>query len=550
VWQAYVFGFLDVRKAYDTVSREGLALRLVDLATPARVLSMVRAYYSDDSACVLLDGKRSGCFPLSLGVKQGDISSPILFSCYVNPVVELFDARPDLGVDLEDGMKRLSIQLFADDMVLMAESPAMLREMLKIMSDFIDGVRLKLSIGLKQSKSAVMVYGQSLVNHPVGVFSVCGDQIPIVSVYRYLGVMLHNEGSWEPQLAQLRSVAGKSLFQMRLAGLGKYGLPPRRGRDIIRTQINPAIEFASGVWLMDNVQTKSVVSIWNKAVRYAAGVPSFCSIDSVVGDMDLLEASVPSRWMQYRLVMWHKILRMDSQRLVRRCYELWRRPELVNNYNFNPNRNWHQRICQDLGSLHLNLVDCRDELVERSSESWKLQVRELILSQVTCPGWRKSMSVRPHLELYSSSVRDPVYEDYKPEGSDVVIRKKQSMFERYLDSGPDRHLRQFHMILRAGSLPLQTFRRSFYRCGGVEDSTVCFMCGLEDESISHFMNRCSAYDDLKARSPCVGPISRRRIVFFPSLASDEVALLFAMWRRRISTWRHTHPFQDPVQRLF
>ena len=170
--------FLDVVKAYDTVSRSGLALRLFELGTPAKLLALVREWYSDDSACVMMGGLRSDWFDLSLGVKQGDISSPILFSCYINGAVDLFNQRPDLGVDLGDGRKRLAIQLFADDMVLMAESGEMLSEMLDIITAFVDQVRLRLSTGLQQKKSAVMVYGSSVRDEfPLERFHVCGQQM-------------------------------------------------------------------------------------------------------------------------------------------------------------------------------------------------------------------------------------------------------------------------------------------------------------------------------------------------------------------------------------
>ena len=37
--------------------------------------------------------------------------------------------------------------------------------------------------------------------------------------------------------------------------------------------------------------------MWNKAVRSAAGVPGFVSVEPLIGDLDVLEGMVHSRFM-------------------------------------------------------------------------------------------------------------------------------------------------------------------------------------------------------------------------------------------------------------
>jgi len=397
------------------------------------------------------------------------------------------------------------------------------------------------------------------------LFEVCGAAIPIVDKYRYLGVMLHHEGCWEPQLAQLRSRLGLRVHQMRRAGMGKYGLPPRRARDLIRQEICPVVEYASAVWLMSKAQTDKLVKLWNKAVRYAAGVPEYCSIEPVVGDMDLVEASIPSRWIQYKLTMWHRIVLMEPDRMVRRCVKLWLRAG-------HRRQNWIFRLDKDMKrlgyteALHWYFMRSSDALsspakvTDKSPLEWKIEVREKLLELITLPAWRDGLAPRGRskdkvakkdaLVHYNASVRDPVYEDYVIPETTVQIRKKQSMFAKYLERTPDRHERQFHSLLRASSLPLQAGRHPHVRCGGHEHSSLCFMCGLEDETLEHFMNGCHAYDDVKQEHGVMGPFSYKRIIYFPWWAGNDVFVLFAMWRKRICVWRRAHPAQQPVQRLF
>ena len=59
----------------------------------------------------------SNSFPIQIGVKQGCIFSPVLFSLYINDLVEYLP----LGVNLA-GIN-LKILLYADDIVHLADSP-------------------------------------------------------------------------------------------------------------------------------------------------------------------------------------------------------------------------------------------------------------------------------------------------------------------------------------------------------------------------------------------------------------------------------------------
>ena len=71
----YTF-FLDVQKAYDTVWRDGLWLKLWDLGVKGRMWCVIKKIYR---IAVLLDGEKSTMFSLEQGVAQGCNLSPILF---------------------------------------------------------------------------------------------------------------------------------------------------------------------------------------------------------------------------------------------------------------------------------------------------------------------------------------------------------------------------------------------------------------------------------------------------------------------------------------
>lgn len=158
---------------------------------------------------------------------------------------------------------------------------------------------------------------------------------------------------------------------------------------------------------------------------------------------------------------------------------------------------------------------------------------------------------RRHLALYGTTARDPVYADYCIPDTNVVTRKKEYMVQGYLkDTEDQKDMRQFHTLLRAGSLPLQTYEHRYFRCGGTEATGTCFVCGRADEDLDHFMNQCSGYDDIKSQHRVVRPFNLRLMMLMPGKSKQDISVLFQMWRKRVRLWRRAHPEQVPCQPLF
>ena len=63
--------FVDLTKAFDTVSREGLWTIMAKFGCPAKFIAVVRQFHDDMLARVQNDGKFTDPFPVTNGVKQG-----------------------------------------------------------------------------------------------------------------------------------------------------------------------------------------------------------------------------------------------------------------------------------------------------------------------------------------------------------------------------------------------------------------------------------------------------------------------------------------------
>ena len=157
--------FVDLTKAFDTVSRDGLWKNLTRLGCPPKFLTI--QLHEGQQGHVKHNGTLSDSFPISNGVKQGCVLAPTLFSTFFS--IMLREAKDDLpdGIYIRlqtDGslfnLRRLLARtktneelitelLFADDCALFAHTEEALQHIVNRFSDA--AKNLDLTISLKKT---------------------------------------------------------------------------------------------------------------------------------------------------------------------------------------------------------------------------------------------------------------------------------------------------------------------------------------------------------------------------------------------------------------
>ena len=94
--KAYV-AFLDARNAFDTVWHEGLFIKLHNKGLPMRIWHLLHTWYKKSSCSVAWNNATSASFPIRQGVRQGAILSPLLYSIFVDKLLDLLSTS-GLGV--------------------------------------------------------------------------------------------------------------------------------------------------------------------------------------------------------------------------------------------------------------------------------------------------------------------------------------------------------------------------------------------------------------------------------------------------------------------
>ena len=126
--------FVDLENAFDSVCREKLWVALKD--NDGSLLAAVQSLYKDGWARVRLGGRESAQFQVKSRVRQGCPLSPWLFDISIDRIVTEAKKMFYGSVQLSTG--QLEVLLFADDLVMLAESEEALQHNLQVLNDRLD----------------------------------------------------------------------------------------------------------------------------------------------------------------------------------------------------------------------------------------------------------------------------------------------------------------------------------------------------------------------------------------------------------------------------
>jgi hypothetical protein len=188
--------FIDVKKAYDRVWQDGLLKQLWNFDIKGKMWRIIREMYKGTRSSVIVGNGATDEFDIKVGVKQGCVLSPLLYSIFIMGLVNEIK-KLNIGIEVRNRM--ISLLLFADDIVMMAEDKDDLQKLVECLDKYSEKWRFEVNA----KKSAIMVVGRK--EEPR--LEIGGNAIPVVDQYKYLGVVMNKNWNWKQHIQQLRQTA-------------------------------------------------------------------------------------------------------------------------------------------------------------------------------------------------------------------------------------------------------------------------------------------------------------------------------------------------------
>jgi hypothetical protein len=82
-------GFVDLKKAFDSVWHTGLYLKLLRQNIRGQFFNIIESMYKQSTTCIKMNNYLTKSFKVTAWIKQGEILSPILFMISLQTIFQI-----------------------------------------------------------------------------------------------------------------------------------------------------------------------------------------------------------------------------------------------------------------------------------------------------------------------------------------------------------------------------------------------------------------------------------------------------------------------------
>jgi len=343
--------FIDLRKAYDSINRKKLFQKLKNLHICPTLLKLLAKYYLNTST-VVRDDEWYGIITASTtGLPQGAISSPILFNLYINDLTVLLQ-NSNHGIHINANKNMLHYNatytifnhlLFADDILLFADSHRALQKLIQITERYAVDMDLKFNFKKSSQLNAgnAQLTQEQLKNLP----------FQLVETQKYLGI------EFDPHGIDIKSYFNKVLAKayrnlyMAVAFSKKRAIPIYQRLTIYKTVIRSCIEYGSQIIMYSEGMIAQFETLQKVALKMLFGIPTFeAHPDAYLLVNNILP--IKHRFNLLKLKFFFKIFHKGNSLLKFILnFELTRNPN-INSQEYNPQHHIVQYRCEIANILH------------------------------------------------------------------------------------------------------------------------------------------------------------------------------------------------------
>lgn len=264
--------FLDVKKAYDSVSHSAVIATLQEAGIGGASLPWIQDFLSDRFLFVRTTEGDTDPHPVSRGVPQGSVLSPLLFNVIMASLPALMPHNTRLT-------------LYADDICLWTSAARRdtIQHRLQEGLDIIVAYLADRGLSVSPSKTVAMVFSRrSFTRFPLVIE---GSPLPFVTYCKYLGVVLDRDLSWSRHIKTLTTKTNSYVAVLRcLAGLRwgpSFSDLHRVHQSLVLGSLRYSLPILHGI---SRSRNRDLLLSQAKSLRVCLGVPLTTETYSVLAE--------------------------------------------------------------------------------------------------------------------------------------------------------------------------------------------------------------------------------------------------------------------------
>ena len=257
--------FLDFEKAFDSVWKNGLIVKLFSLGIKGKFLRLIDYFLKNRKVSLIVNGKKGKTRNCSeYGLPQGSVLSPILFKVFMMDFLEhLNENDAALYKFADDGSVKISANTTPECLIQLNHILESLDKWAK---------KWRMVINCQPNKTEVMCFGTAEQNRSLipTEFSLGNQKIKLVKQTKVLGITIDEELSFKQHSAETYKKLITRWNLIKLYCNRNWGFNQRVMVELIRTLFVSCLMYGSHLW-MDNQNMKEINSLYYKLLKTAVG---------------------------------------------------------------------------------------------------------------------------------------------------------------------------------------------------------------------------------------------------------------------------------------
>ena len=309
--------FIDFKSAFDLINRSALLFKLLNQGCTGKFLSVIQSMFRNATSRVKWGCQHGEMFENMYGVLQGGVLSPNLFNSFLEDLPAYLNIEKGVSI----GGIHIAYLLYADDLVLMSESPTGLQNLIHGLENFC----MQWHMVVNLTKTKVLVFNERFVCGDNRYFTFNKNKVPTSNTYNYLGVIFSNANDrFGENYENKHGKALRAIYAARNLAHNAIGpdVAPTVLFKIFDTQIQPIIDYSSEV-CYDRKVKRRLESLQTVYLKRALGVKVQTSNLAIFGET----GRYPLFVRQEKLVLgyWVKLMTLSPTNPLRIVYdELYR----------------------------------------------------------------------------------------------------------------------------------------------------------------------------------------------------------------------------------
>ena len=323
--------FLDLTKAFDTVSRDGLWKILPRVGCPPKIVEIIRQFHEGMSAQI---AGSDHSFPVTNGVKQGCVLAPTLFSILFSLMLTSAFKGSSAGIKLRyrtdrgaydiRGLKArtkttetlIRDLLYADDCAIVTHTEADLQDL----TNRISAAAKKFGLTISIKKTEVMFQPSQMVPTPDPCILIDGQRLKNVEDFTYLGSCVTANCSLDKEITTRIAKASSSFGRLRAKVWNEKGLALKTKIAVYRAVVLPSLLYGSETWTTYRRHVRALEQFHQRCLRQIMGIKwqDRATNTSVLNRAGL--TSIETMLMKNQLRWVGHIVRMGDSRLPKQVF--------------------------------------------------------------------------------------------------------------------------------------------------------------------------------------------------------------------------------------